>query len=141
MSNTNSANDNIKKLFQRPNEPLFTLKDNGKTAFEVPADFYVDRYKTIGETISNRVGEDVERNIIHLTSVPHPSLDFTKTLPIKGPFSLFKKSHLEIAGQMIKIFLDLPDPMTLLSTAAYIKDRVNPYLFLVNFSFFISKQY
>lgn len=125
-----TAKDHLKLLFQRPNEPLFTVKDNGKTAFDVPYEFYNDRYKAIGTTLSTRLGDSVER--IHLRSdISIPNLDFAKELKIHGPFSLFNKRHQEIAGQLIKVFLDLPDPDVLLPTAAYCKDRVNPYLFMV----------
>lgn len=132
MSNSNEeAKKNIPLLFQRPIEPVFTKKDNGKVAFELPADYYTERYKPIGVSLGNRIGEDVER-LVPLRPVSHPNLDFTKKIRIRGPFSLFNKKHQEIAGQLIQIFLDMPDADTLLSTAAYIKDRVNPYLFQVS---------
>lgn len=131
MSTVNEdAKKNLTLLFQRPIEPLFAKKDNGKAAFELPEDYYTERYKTIGTTLSNRIGEDVDRTI-PLRPVGHPNLDFTRRIRIRGPFSLFNKKHQEIAGQLIKLLLDLPDAETLLSTAAYIKDRVNPYLFQV----------
>lgn len=128
--NNEEAKKNIPLLFQRPTEPVFTKKDNGKVAFELPEDYYTERYKTIGISLSNRIGEDVDRTIA-LRPVSHPNLDFTKKIKIRGPFSLFNKKHQEIAGELIKLFLDLPDADTLLSTAAYVKDRVNPYLFQV----------
>lgn len=131
MTNENTTKDHMKLLFQRPNEPLFTVKGDGKSAFDVPSTFYGERYKTIGAAISTRLGDAVE--VIHLRSdISLPNLDFTKSLKIHGPFSLFNRKHQEISGQLIKLFIDLPDPDTLLSTAAYCKDRVNPYLFLVS---------
>lgn len=127
-----SAKESIQLLFQRPNEPLFTAKDNGKTAFEVPSDFYSERYKTIGATLSNRFGEDVERKIHLRADIPRPNLDFAKAIKMRGPFSLFNKKHQTIAGQLIEIFMNAADAESLLSTAAFVKDRVNPYLFLVS---------
>lgn len=125
----NGITDGIRLLFQRPNEPLFTVKDNGKTTFELPSDFYTERYKTIGPSLSTRIGEDVEKTI-HLRPVQQPNLDFTKPIKLRGSFSLFSKSHQIIAGELIRILLELPED-DFISTAAFIKDRVNPYLFLV----------
>lgn len=126
-----TAKDDLKLLFERPKEPLFTTKDNGKVAFDVPPDYYTDRYKPIGLSLSSRLGEDVERTV-HLRSVEKPNLDFAKSVKLRGPFSLFNRKHQEIAGQLTGIFLDAPDVETLLSTAAYVKDRINPYLFQVS---------
>lgn len=55
--------NNLLLLFQKPLEPVFTKKDNGKTAFDLPADFYTDRYKTIGPQLQTRFGEDVENKV------------------------------------------------------------------------------
>lgn len=53
MSGNNSGiEDGLRLLFQRPNEPLFTVKDSGKTVFELPSNFYTERYKTIGSSLS-----------------------------------------------------------------------------------------
>lgn len=122
--------DALKLLFQRPNEPLFTAKDDGKTVFELPPEFYTERYKTIGITTSTRLGEDADR-IIRLRSIQPPNLDFTKSIPIHGSFSLFNKTHQQIAGQLIELFLNVSE-QDFISTAAYVKDRVNPYLYLVS---------
>lgn len=124
--------DDIHLLFQRPNEPLFTVKDNGKAVFELPPDFYTERYKTIGATLSSRLGEDVERTI-RLRQISPPNVDFAQAVHIRGPFSLFNRTHQQVAGQLIQVFLDSP-ASDFISTAAFVKDRVNPYLFLVKFN-------
>lgn len=132
MSVDNSTiKDGIRLLFQRPNEPVFTVKDGGKTAFELPSNFYTERYRTIGSTLSNRIGEDVEKTI-HLRPIQQPNLDFLKSIKVHGSFSLFNKNHQQIAGELIKMLLDLPE-QEFISTVAFIKDRVNPYLFLVRY--------
>lgn len=77
--------------------------------------------------LGSRIGEDVEKTI-HLRPIQPPNLDFTKSIELRGSFSLFSKTHQQIAGELIKIFLDLPE-QDFISTAAYIKDRINPYLF------------
>lgn len=125
-----TAKDDLKLLFERPREPLLASKDNGKTIFDVPEEYLTDRYKSVGISLSDRMGEQVER-VVHLRSVPLPNLDFTKSLKVRGPFSLFNQNHQEIAGQLTSIFLDASDVETLLSIAAYAKDQINPYLFQV----------
>lgn len=117
-------------LFQRPFEPLFTKRDKGKVSFELPMEYFTDRYQSIGTELSSRFGEDVERTV-QLAQVTLPNLDFAAGVRIRGPFSLFNKKHQEIAGQLIKILIETPDTASCLSTSAYIKDRVNPYLFQV----------
>lgn len=77
MSEKSNIEEGIKILFQRPNEPSFTKKNNGKAIFELPLDFYSERYKNIGQFLSSRLGEDVERTI-QLRAIEHPNLDFTK---------------------------------------------------------------
>lgn len=130
MSEKSDIVEGIKILFQRPNEPSFTKKDNGKTAFELPLDFYSERYKNIGSFLSSRMGEDVERTV-HLRQIQRPNLDFTSVIKLHGPFSLFNKTHQRVAGELIKIMLETTQ-QDFVSMAVYIKDRVNPYLFLVS---------
>lgn len=115
-------------LFQRPNEPLFTKKDNGTAIFDVPDEFLTDRYKPIGIELSSRFGENVDNRIL-LQPINLPDISFATDIPIKASFSLFNAHNKEVAGRLITLLLDIPDTATLLSTAAYIKDRVNPYLF------------
>lgn len=119
---------NLLLLFQRPNEPLFTKKDNGKAAFDVPQEYLTDRYKPIGNELQTRFGEEVERKI-PLRQISPPDLSFATVIGKNAAFSLFNLPNKEIAGRLIKLMMDLPDTSTFLSTAAYIKDRVNPYLF------------
>lgn len=124
---------NLLLLFQKPLEPVFTLKDNGKTAFDLPQEYYTDRYKPIGAELSSRFGDDVEKRVTLVTVAP-PDLTFANSLKRTAGFSLFNQKHKEIAAQLTKIFLDTPDASTLLSTAAYVKDRVNIYLFQYSLS-------
>lgn len=64
-----------------------------------------------------------------------PNIDFAKAVRMRGPFSLFNRTHQQVAGQLVQIFLDSP-ANDFVSTAAFVKDRINPYLFLVIFSIF-----
>lgn len=123
-----SDKENLLLLFQKPLEPVFTLKDNGKTKIDVPSEYYTDRYKPIGSELENRFGDDVEKRV-SLVPVPFPDLSFASSLKKTAGFSLFNQKHKQIAAQLTKIFLDTPDTSTLFSTAAYVKDRVNIYLY------------
>lgn len=127
------ANSNLLLLFQKPLEPVFTPKDDGKTAFDLPEDYYTERYKPIGSELSSRFGDDVEKRV-SLVPVAPPDLTFASSLKRTAGFSLFNQKHKEIAAQLTKIFLDAPDSASLLSTAAYVKDRVNVYLFQYSLS-------
>lgn len=119
---------NVLLLFQRPLEPLFTKKDNGTAAFDVPESFYTERYKPLGTQLNSRFGEDVETRI-PLKEIAPLNLDFTAQVKIDGTFSLFNRSHKTIAGKLIKLLMDAPDNDSFLARAAYAKDRCNPYLF------------
>lgn len=115
-------------LFQRPLEPIFTSRDNGKAAFDVPDSFYTDRYSGAGIELQSRFGDDVEVKI-PLRDITKPNLDFAQQISKKQTFDLFSDKHKRIAGQLIKMFLDVPDRSNFISLAAYVKDRVNAMLF------------
>lgn len=55
MANTDKS---VLLLFQRPFEPVFTPRDNGKAVFDLPDNYYTERYKNIGQEISTRFGAD-----------------------------------------------------------------------------------
>lgn len=116
-------------LFQRPNEPVFTAKDNGKTLFDVPEEFLSARYKLIADDLlKNRSNDNVDTRI-PLRNISPPDLAFATVIGKNAPFSLFNETNRDIAGSLVKLFMDVPDVPTFLSTAAYVKDRINPYLF------------
>lgn len=121
--------NNLLLLFQKPTEPLFTRKDDGKTAFDVPEEFYTDRYRPLGDQLSTRFGEDAVNKVVLKPLASLPDLSFASALSKDGGFSLFNQTHKDMAGKLMKIFIDQPDAATLMSVAAYAKDRVNSYLF------------
>lgn len=43
----------LQTLFKRPLEPLFTVRD--RVAFDIPDTYFTDRYRPIGQDISNRI--------------------------------------------------------------------------------------
>lgn len=121
--------DNLLLLFQKPTEPLFTPKDDGKTQIDVPEAYYTDRYRPLGDEMQTRFGEEATNKVVLKPLTTFPDLEFASKLTKEGGFSLFNQSHKEMAGKLMQIFLDQPDAATLFSVAAYIKDRVNSYLF------------
>lgn len=121
--------NNLLLLFQKPREPLFTPRNGGQSGFDVPENFFTDRYRPIGTSLSTRFGENVTNKVALRPLATIPNLDFTSNLNRTGGFSLFNESHKGMAGELTKIFMDQPDATSLLSVAAYIKDRVNIYLF------------
>lgn len=133
MASTNISVNNMHLLFQRPNEPVFTKKDNGLVVFELPTEFYTERYQVIANTLAPRHG-DLNVRTVQVQTIPLPDLKFSQTIQRHGPFSLFSRKHQEIAGQLIQMFVDVDSAEVLLNTAAYVRDRVNPYLFQVKLS-------
>lgn len=121
--------NNLLLLFQKPREPLFTPRNGGLTGFDVPENFFTDRYRPIGTTLSTRFGQNVTNKVTLRPLATTPNIDFASTLNRTGGFSLFNQVHKGMAGQLTKMFMDQPDAATLLSVAAYIKDRVNVNLF------------
>lgn len=125
------ANDrsNLLLLFQKIREPLFTPRNGGQTAFDVPEAFFTDRYRPIGSDLTTRFGENVTSKVTLRPLTTVPNLDFAANINRTGGFSLFSQSHKTSAGELTKLFMDQPDAASLLSTAAYIKDRVNITMF------------
>lgn len=129
-----SINDKkvIDLLFQRPLEPSFTSRDNGRTLIDLPESFITDRYKGESIEFQSRFGDQVDTRI-PLKDIKKPDLSFI-TLDKKKHFSLFNESHKTQAGKLMKLFLDAPDLGTFGSLATYVKDRINPVLFQYAFT-------
>ena len=59
-----SAEDKaLELLFQRPLEPVFTSRDNGKTAFDLPESFYTERYAGVAVELQSRFGDDIDTKV------------------------------------------------------------------------------
>ncbi|XP_061391535.1 phenoloxidase 2-like [Musca vetustissima] len=119
----------LELLFQRPLEPVFTSRDNGKTAFDLPDSYYTDRYSSSNVELQTRYGDNVEIKIPLRDLARKPNLDFTKVIGRKQQFSLFQDQHKRVASQLITMFMDSPDLQSFVALCAYTKDRVNPMLF------------
>ncbi|XP_065075620.1 phenoloxidase 8-like isoform X1 [Ochlerotatus camptorhynchus] len=120
--------NNLLALLQRPLEPTFLPKNDGKTVIDVPDDFLTDRYRPIGAELQSRFSGDAEQRIPVRTSAP-PDLSFAASIDRRGGFSLFVEKHREAAAALITLFIAQPDIPTLMSVATYSRDRLNPVLF------------
>lgn len=123
-----TGNRNLLALLQRPLEPTFYPKDDGRTVIDLPENYLTERYRPIGANIQNRFGNDADTRI-PVRNVGSPNIAFAEAIPRRGGFSLFNQRDRSVAGELITFFVNQPDPDTLMAVAAYARDRVNPVLF------------
>ena len=128
---------NLLLLFQRPQEPSFFPKDDGKTSINLPPNFYSDRYRPISQGLQSRFGEGASK-VVEAINVQLPDLRFAEVIKKTAGFSLFSPLHQKIAGQLVSLFINQPNAKTLFSVAAYARDRLNPYLFQYAYSVAVS---
>lgn len=119
----------LELLFDRPLEPVFTARDDGKAVFDLPASYYDDQYADVKDEIQSRFSEDVDVKIPLRELKQKPDLSFTRPLGKRKQFSLFNSLHRSIAARLIDIFMSSPTEELFIATCAYCKDRVNPFLF------------
>ncbi|KAM8714393.1 hypothetical protein ACLKA7_014513 [Drosophila subpalustris] len=124
----------LELLFQRPLEPVFTTRDQGKTVFDLPESFYTDRYSNNTEEVANRFSQNVETRIPLRELAQKPNLAFANKLGKKAQFSLFNSQHREIASQLIQLYIDAPNLQQFVSLCAFTKDRLNPVLFQYSYA-------
>ncbi|ETN67213.1 prophenoloxidase [Anopheles darlingi] len=120
-------------LLQRPLEPTFLPKDDGKTVIDVPDEFLTDRYRPIGAELQSRFSGDAEQRIpVRKTTLP--DLSFANGIDRRGAFSLFVPSHRDAAAALITLLLAQPDVQSLMSVATFCRDRLNAVLFQYSLS-------
>lgn len=111
----------LELLFQRPLEPVFTTRDNGKAVFELPDNFYEDRYRNNTQEVSTRFSANVETKIPLRELTTIPNLTKIQKLDKKSQFSLFNSNHRDLATELIEYFLRAPNVQQFLSLAAFSK--------------------
>lgn len=126
-----SDQENLLLLLQRPNEPSFFPKDDGNTVLDIPTTFVPERYQANGINILSR--NDFATHI-PIMDVSTPDLSFASSIGQHDAFSLFIPKHQEIAGKLIDIFMKQKDLKTLMAIGAYVRDRINVYLFQYAYS-------
>nr|XP_029734409.1 phenoloxidase 2-like [Aedes albopictus] len=115
--------------FYNPHVPIFVPKENGRVFYEVPERFLSDRYRPLGLNLMNRFGANAGVRVPVMDIDPPPNIDFANVVPRRGDFSLFNRSHREVANQLIQLFMQQPDADTLSAVSAYVRDRLNAPLF------------
>ncbi|XP_055606372.1 phenoloxidase 8-like [Uranotaenia lowii] len=125
--------NDVLTLLQRPLEPTFYPKDDGKTILELPESFLTDRYRPLGDDLQTRFSNDVDVRI-PVRDVTKPDIAYAEQVPKHGAFSLFIQKHREISGRLIELFLRQPDIPSLIAVGAYCRERLNPYLFQYAFA-------
>lgn len=119
----------ITLMFDRPLEPLLMPKGTyANWIFELPDVFLKTRQRLLSAKIKKRFARKGVKPIeVKNTAIP----DITIPLQLSrlDNFSLLLSEHRDIAGALIGIFMERRNRQDLISTAAYVRDRVNPYLF------------
>ncbi|KAK3918238.1 Phenoloxidase 2 [Frankliniella fusca] len=123
--------DNLQYLFDRPAEPIFTVKEGDKSrkqvALDLPDEYLTDRQKELGTEVISRFGEKAER--IPVQRINLPDLRFAARIGKRAPFSLFLPEHRQIAGKLIQVFLGMRNLEDFWSCASFARNHFNPYLF------------
>uniref|UniRef100_A0A182IMY0 Tyrosinase copper-binding domain-containing protein n=1 Tax=Anopheles atroparvus TaxID=41427 RepID=A0A182IMY0_ANOAO len=115
-------------LMTRPMEPLFYPKYDGAVFMDLPTEYLPVRYQSIDASLKSRFGSSTERRVV-VKPVDLPDLGYAGRVARYGCFNLFGSAHRKVAGQLVADLLAQPDPESLLSVAAYARDRLNPTLF------------
>ncbi|XP_068623413.1 phenoloxidase subunit 1-like [Battus philenor] len=119
---------NLLLFFDHPTEPCFMQKGDEKAVFDIPDNFYPEKYKNVTNTLSNRFGADAGQTI-PVRNIALPSLQLPMQLPYHHQFSLFIPKHRQMAGRLIDIFMYMRNLEDLQSMCSYAQLRINPYMF------------
>ncbi|XP_043643114.1 phenoloxidase 3 [Drosophila teissieri] len=119
---------NLLLLFEHPTEPVFMDKGGNGTVFDVPDSYVTERYNKMCKNVQRRVSDGFEKCVL-VKEIEIPDLSCPMRLGRSEQFSLFLKSHRQMASHLIDVFLKMPTVDELQSVAVYARDRVNPVLF------------
>lgn len=123
-----SSSSDVLALLQRPLEPTFYPKDDGKVVLEIPDEYLTDRYRPIGDELQKRFTDNVDIRI-PVRNVGTPDIAFAQVIDRRASFSLFIEKHRQIAAKLIELFIQQPDVSSLIGVASYCRDRLNVFLF------------
>ncbi|XP_045539351.1 phenoloxidase subunit 1 [Papilio machaon] len=121
------SKENLLLFFDRPTEPCFMQKGEERSTFQIPDNFYPDKYKALSNTLANRFGADAKS--IPVNEISLPNLQLPMELPFNEQFSLFVPKHRKMAGKLIDIFMGMRNVQDLISICSYCQLRINPYMF------------
>ncbi|XP_038212997.1 phenoloxidase subunit 1-like isoform X2 [Zerene cesonia] len=122
------AKKNLLLFFDRPTEPCFMQKGENKSIFQLPDNYYPEKYRSTSNTIADRFGSDATQTI-PIRNISLPNLSLPMQLPYNSQFSLWVPKHKEMATKLIDIFIGMRDVEDLQSLCSYCQLRINPYLF------------
>ncbi|KAJ8961009.1 hypothetical protein NQ318_020314, partial [Aromia moschata] len=122
-------NSNLLLLLDRPQEPLFTIKDDDKRiTISAPPEFLNEKYRDFGANVVSRFG-DTAKDSITVPDIPVPNMEHIKMLKRDDAFSHFIDSHRELAGDLINILMSVKGGRELWAAACYARENLNPQLF------------
>jgi tyrosinase len=99
-----ASSKNLLLLFDRPGEPVFMPKGKDKAVFDVPSNFFTEKYRPIGSELQNRFGEDAGTRI-PVRGSAMPDLSIPEQLGRQENFSLFLPKHRKLSKKLIEIFM------------------------------------
>ncbi|XP_065201957.1 phenoloxidase 1-like [Planococcus citri] len=120
--------NNLLYFFDRPAQPIFRPRGgDSNTIFDVPANYYIDRYKPIASQLQTR---GPNTNIIPVKEITVPDISVAASLDKRALFSVFNPFHREAANNLINVLMNIGSLEDFQSALVYIQPRVNPYLFI-----------
>ncbi|XP_055916809.1 phenoloxidase 1-like [Eupeodes corollae] len=119
-------------LSQNPQQLVFIPR--GPIALDVPKSFFPPRLAGKADKIFDQYEGNPWLKRISVLDIQEPNLDFAARHGRKAPFTLFNPNDRNVSSQLISLLMAQKDPKSLISMAAYIRDRVNPFLFQYAYS-------
>ncbi|KAK7595536.1 hypothetical protein V9T40_013361 [Parthenolecanium corni] len=126
MTSQQNVQNSIAFLFDRPGEPLLTGRDD--VSFDVPENFWPDRYKAIASSIQSRF--PVTGRVIRVQNIQVPDITEATTLGRHENFSLFNPAHRKCSNKLIETFMGMSNIDQFFSACVYARERVNPHMFV-----------
>ncbi|XP_065347138.1 phenoloxidase 1 [Cloeon dipterum] len=120
-------------LLERPTEPVFMPKGDKGIVLDVPQNYLTDKYRPQASVLKNRFKE-TDNTQVTVKGITVPDISALLVLPRRATFSTFVPLHRQLAARLIAIFIGMRNAEDFVSAAAYIRDRVNPGLFVYAFS-------
>nr|WJJ70400.1 venom protein U-MPTX.15-34 [Megalopyge opercularis] len=123
--------NSLSLLFQRPNEPIVSLKGQDDSVFQLTPQFLPKGYETNGIDLNNRVGEDAAFKIPLKNLAQVPQFPKASQLPHDVDFSILIPRHQEMATEVIQVLMSVPENQMqdFLSTCVFTRANLNPQLF------------
>ncbi|XP_059480269.1 phenoloxidase 1-like isoform X2 [Neocloeon triangulifer] len=130
-----NSQDACLAMLERVNEPLFMPKCEKGIVFDMPAEYMSPRYQKAGTVLSNRFGEGNRVGVrIPIKKIQMPNFDEFMKFPRLAQFSNFIPMHRNLGAKLIAIFMEMRTVEDFFAVATYLRDRINPNLFVYAFS-------